>query len=181
MKIKTNIRQIVAPILIVGVVFLGVHYSFQSFTVSGTSMEPSFTNGEWLLVNKLSYRFGSPKRGHVVVLKVPQISSQPYIKRIIGLPGEWIEFKDGKIYIDGSELEESADFPPIADEYEYSLEIPEDHYFVLGDNRPVSGDSRYIGTIPKKNIVGKVWISYWPPSEWGLSSGYSTELNSPED
>jgi len=173
---KSNIRQIVVTILIVVVIFLGMHFSLQSYTVSGTSMEPSFVNGEWLLVDKLSYHFKSPGRGDVVILYPPQDSSEPYIKRIIGLPGEQIEIREGKIFIDGKELDEVPDLPPIQYSYKYSSEIPEGYYFVLGDNRPVSGDSRYFGPVPGENIIGKVWIRYWPPSEWGLSPSYSTTL-----
>jgi signal peptidase I len=173
---KVNIRQILVTVLIIVVIFLGMHYSLQSYTVSGSSMEPSFVNGEWLLVDKLSYHFSSPKRGNVVILNPPLDSSEPYIKRIVGLPGEHIEIKEGKIYIDGKELEETPDLPAIKYSDKYSVDIPEDYYFVLGDNRPVSGDSRIFGPIPEKNIVGKVWIRYWPPSEWGLSPSYSATL-----
>ena len=94
------------------------------------------------------------------------------------MPGEHIEIKGGKIYIDGRELVESPELPAISYSDFYSVDIPEDHYYVLGDNRPVSGDSRlpHIGTVPRENIIGKVWIRYWPPSKWGLSPGYSTTL-----
>lgn len=170
---KVNIRQLLVTILIVVVIFMGMHFSLQSYTVSGISMEPSFANGEWLLVDKLSYHFTSPKRGEVVILHPPGGSDDSYIKRVIGLPGEQLVIKESRIYIDGKELEEVPDLPSIDYSYELSIEIPEGHYFVLGDNRPDSGDSRYFGTVPKGNIVGKVWIRYWPPSEWGLSPSYS--------
>lgn len=177
---KANLRQILITILIVVLVFLGLHFSLQSYTVNGESMEPSFENGEWLLVDKLSYRFSSPGRGHVVIFNPPQDSSQPYIKRIIGLPGEYIEIKEGRIFISNNEgyfeLVEATDLPDIPDSTTYSGNIPEDYYFVLGDNRPVSGDSRVFGPIHRDRIKGKVWIRYWPPSEWGLSPGYSATL-----
>ncbi|MFC2018083.1 signal peptidase I [Chloroflexota bacterium] len=178
--LKGNIRQILITILIVVVIFLGMHYSLQSFTVSGQSMQPSFVDGEWLLVDKLTYHFSSPSRGDVIIFDPPGNSDQPYIKRIIGLPGEYIEIKNGRIYISNDEGDfeyvETTDLPDIPSSYTNSWEIPEDHYFVLGDNRPVSGDSRSFDTVPRGNIIGKVWIRYWPPSEWGLSPGYSASL-----
>lgn len=178
--LKGNTRQILITILIVLVIFLGMHYSLQSYTVSGQSMEPSFVNGEWLLVDKLTYRFTSPGRGDVIVFDPPTNSTQPYIKRIIGLPGEHVEIKDGKIYIRNDEGDfeyvETTDLPDIRPSDTYSWDIPEDRYIVLGDNRPVSGDSRAFGFVPRENIIGKVWIRYWPPSEWGLSPSYSASF-----
>ena len=174
---KANLRQILITIFLVLVIFLGMQFSLQSYTVSGQSMEPSFVNGEWLLMDKLSYHFSSPKRGDVIIFQPPESSNEPYIKRIIGLPGENIEIYKGKIYIDGKELEETPDLPAIQySSVVHSWEIPEGSYFVLGDNRTNSTDSRSFGLVPKKNIRGKVWIRYWPPSEWGLSPSYSTIL-----
>ena len=177
---KDRIRLILLTILVGVIVFLGWNYCLQGFTVSGHSMEPSLADGEWLLINKLSYHFGSPKRGDIIVFDPPIESSQPYIKRIIGLPGEYIEIRDGRIYISNDEGDfeyvETTDLPDISPSYDDSWEIPEDCYFVLGDNRPVSGDSRVFGPVPEDNIIGKVWVRYWPPSEWGLSPGYSATL-----
>lgn len=177
---KDRIRLILLTISLVVIVFLGWNYSLQGFTVSGHSMEPSLVDGEWLLVDKLSYHFGSPKRGDIIVFNPPVDSSQPYIKRIIGLPGEHIDIKDGMIYItnDKGEFEyiETTDLPHISPSYNGTWDIPEGHYFVLGDNRPVSGDSRIFGTVPERNIIGKVLIRYSSPTEWGLSPGYSATL-----
>lgn len=178
--LKGNIRQILITILIVVVIFLGMHYSLQSYTVSGQSMEPSFEDGEWLLVDKLSYRFSSPDRGDVIIFDPPGTSNQPYIKRIIGLPGEYIEIRNGRIYISNDkgvfEYVENTDLPDIPPSDNGSWEIPEGSYFVLGDNRDNSSDSRVFGPVPEGNIIGRVWIRYWPPSEWGLSPSYSATL-----
>lgn len=130
-------------------------------------MEPSFFTGDYLIIDELSYHFRSPERGETVVFKYPNNPSQKYIKRIIGLPGETIEIEGGQviIYKDGvSEvLDESAyltDFTTTADAVKVSL--GQDEYFVLGDNRPVSYDSRRWGAVPEDNIIGRVFLRAWP-------------------
>ncbi len=173
---KTTLRQIIVTVLILLIVFTGVQLTLQSFKVEGASMEPSFSDGQYLLVNKLTYRFHSPGRGEVIVFHNPRLPSQLYIKRVICLPGEQVEIQEGKIYIDGKELEETSDFPEIPSSDNVSVTVPPDHYFVLGDNRNHSSDSRSFGPISQEGIVGKVWLNYWPPSEWGLSPEYSTTL-----
>lgn len=180
MKIKGNIRNILVTILMAVVIFLGMNFSLQSRIVSGRSMEPSFHNGEWFLLDKLSYHFKSPGRGDVIVFYPPNNLSEPYIKRIIGLPGEHIEINEGRIFISNDEgdfkLVEKTDLPAIPYSDEYSGIIPEDSYFVLGDNRSASNDSRYFGPVSEDTIIGKALICYWPPSELGLSPGYSATL-----
>jgi len=174
--LKTTLRQILLTVLILLIVFTGVQFTLQSFRVEGASMEPSFSDGQYLLVDKLTYHFRSPNRGDVIVFHNPKLPSQLYIKRIIGLPGEQVEIREGKVYIDGKELEETPDFPQIPSSDNYSVTVPPDRYFVLGDNRNHSSDSRSFGPISREEVVGKVWLSYWPTSEWGLSPEYSTTL-----
>lgn len=142
-------------------------------------MEPDFHNGQYLLVNKISYHFGSPNRGDVIIFRYPLDTEKIYIKRVIGLPGEIVEIKNGQIYINDKRLDE----PDELDEIDYErnanygpVQVPEDSYFVLGDNRPDSSDSRGGWYVPAENIVGKVWLCYWPPGEWGLSPAYSATL-----
>ena len=110
----------------------------------------------------------------------PELPSQLYIKRIIGLPGEEVEIREGRVYItkDGKQqvLEESKYIPLITDYQMNPLTVPDAKYFVLGDNRNSSTDSHYGWTVPQENIIGKVWLCYWPPSEWGLSPEYSAAL-----
>ena len=149
-------------------------YVFQPFLVKGDSMVPNFHNGDYLIVDELSYRFRSPERTDVIVLKFPYDPSQRFIKRIVGLPGETIEIKDGKVVVyhtgrSGSE-EPSGSMNPkeafVLDEVSYlgSLQTPgsvkvqlkEDEYFVLGDNREFSSDSRSWGPLDTKYIVGRM-------------------------
>ena len=135
-------------------------------------MEPSFHDGEYLVVDKLTYRFTSPDRGDVVVLYNPEIPSQLLIKRIVGMPGETVEIRGGEIYINGDKLEETPEFAGIP--YHDSLtKVPEGEYFVVGDNRTATSGSHIFGPVPRKNIVGKTWLSYWPLHDWGLSPSYA--------
>lgn len=139
----------------------------QATRVYGHSMEPSLYTNQRLVVEKLSYRLHPPRRGDVVVLRLPDRGPELLIKRVIALPGETIEIHDGKVYIDGHPLDEpylnhrtGGSFGP--------LTIPEGQVFVMGDNRGASNDSRSFGPVPLENIVGRAWLSYWPPDHLGL-------------
>ncbi len=126
-------------------------------------MEPNFDNGQYLVVNEIGYRFESPERGDVIVFKFPLDPSQFYIKRVIGLPGETVAIKDGQVLINGEYLDESVYLPEgtfTPGEMEITLEAGE--YFVLGDNRNASSDSRQWGVLPEENIIGQVWLRAWP-------------------
>ncbi len=170
---KTSIRDIIGVLLLVLVIFGAVQFALQSFRVDGGSMEPSFHNSQYLLVDKLTYRFRSPARGDVVVFHNPQFPDELYIKRIVALPGDHVEIGDGYIYVNGVQLEETPDFGPISSSNEYSVTLGQDEYFVIGDNRSNSSGSQTFGPVPRDNIVGRVWLCYWPPSNWGLSPEYS--------
>lgn len=139
----------------------------QPHKIKGDSMLPNYKNGEYLLTNKLLYRFEEPSRGDVVVFQPPG-SESDFIKRIIGLPGEEIVIRDGVVFIDGRELDEGY-IPGNVDtnggrftQEGSSVVVPPSSYFVLGDNRNASQDSRFFGFVPKGNIVGKAWVVYWP-------------------
>jgi len=163
---KEGIKEFVESILIAGVLaFFIINFIAQSFVVQGHSMEPTLSNGERLFVNKFIYYFRSPERGEIVVLDPPG-DINAFIKRIIGLPGDEIEILDGKLYINNEPIEEDyingemyRDFGP--------HEVADDKYFVLGDNRNYSSDSRtpQIGDIPKDAINGKAFWLYWPLTE----------------
>ena len=162
---------------VIALLFFAIMYIFlfQPHQVKGNSMLPNFVNGEYLLSNKLTYRFGEPDRGDVVVFKAPGNNQFDYIKRVIGLPEDKIEILQGHIYINGQLIDESSYLSPIVETRSgYYLQeakeivIPPNHYFVGGDNRANSSDSRDFGPIPKQNIIGKAWFMYWPPQKIGL-------------
>ncbi|MFQ5855012.1 MAG: signal peptidase I [Anaerolineae bacterium] len=145
--------------------FVLLQATVQNTVVEGQSMEPNLMDGQRLLVNKLAYRFGEPARGDIVVIKSPRGTREKLIKRIVGLPGEMIELRGGRVYINGRQIEEyyhpnvgMRPFPPTV--------IPPDHYFLLGDNRDHSGDSRVWGSVSNDLIIGRVWVSLWPPDRW---------------
>ena len=177
---KPIIREIIITVMIALVLFLGIHYSVQNSEVISGSMEPTLAIGERLLVNKLAYKFGhAPQRGDIIVfVPPPQVdSSLDYIKRIIGLPRERVELRDGKVYIHQSDgntfmLDEPYVTDPAKQDY-ISGVIPEGQYFVMGDNRNNSSDSRGGWTITLDEIVGKAWLITWPFSDMGLAPNYT--------
>jgi len=145
------------------------YYLIQPFFVRGASMTPNFDNGQYLVIDEISYRFGEPERGEVIVFKYPLNPSQYYIKRIIGLPGETIEIKDGQVILynqdfpQGKTLDESSYLAAgIITWGETKIELGEDEHFVLGDNRQASSDSRQWGGLNRENIIGRVWLRAWP-------------------
>lgn len=163
------IWEIIKIIIIALVIVIPIRYFlFQPFLVRGQSMEPNFENGDYLIVDEISYRFRDPQRGEVIVFKPPQSSSQRYIKRIIGLPGERVEIAEGKVIIfqKNSEvliLNESSYLPHnLQTPGNVSVTLAENEYFVLGDNRISSADSRRWGPLPRENIIGRVFFRAWP-------------------
>lgn len=164
-----NLWEVLQVVLIAGVtVFIIRTFIVQPFLVSGTSMEPNFASGNYLLVDEVTYRFEDPQRGDVIVFRYPGDQKTFYIKRIIGLPGEHVMIVNGQIIVDGMTLNEyylSKDLKTIGT---VDRELREDEYFVLGDNRYYSFDSRQWGILPKKNIVGIVRLRLFPLSKIGL-------------
>lgn len=152
----------------------------QPFFVQGQSMETNFHNGNYLLVNQLSYKFGQPQRGDVVVFKAPPEPSENYIKRIVGLPGETVELKNGQVVVYNAEhrggvvLDEDGYEPdgvetqPESNETRW--ELGSNQYFVLGDNRDPgkSSDSRAWGPLDKNLLVGKAWLRVYPLAQFGF-------------
>ncbi len=169
---KAFFREIViTAILALGIFFL-LQATIDTVIVVGISMEPSFHNGQRLLVNKVAYRLHEPERGDVIVFQPTKHGEGDFIKRIIALPNDTVEIKDNAVYVNGTKLDE----PYIKSPPHYTFEeqeIPRNSYFVLGDNRNNSDDSHNGWVVPRQNILGKVWLSIWPPAEWGLVPNYS--------
>ena len=172
---RAFLREILVIIIVAIVIFFLLQATVQKSSVNGYSMEPGLQDGQQLLINKVVYYFHEPERGDVIILHPPPPYSPkatPFIKRIIALPGDTIEVKNGAVYVNGSKLDE----PYIKEPPTYNFQqkkIPENEYFVLGDNRNNTNDSHNSWTVPRQNIIGKAWLSIWPPGEWGLVPNYS--------
>ncbi len=164
-------ETIVMALAIFVVVYL---FLFQPHQVKGNSMYPNFHDGEYILTDKVSYRFGQPQRGDVVVFQAPKNKEVDYIKRIIALPGETVKIVNNSIYIDNRKLPEVY----IPDDYitnggsfltdGQEAIVPQDEYFAMGDNRSHSSDSREWGFVKKEEIVGRAFLRYWPFNRFGI-------------
>lgn len=157
-------------LLVAGLIFRS--FILQPFLVDGSSMEPNFHNKEFLLVDRINYQFKLPRRGEVIVFKYPKDPSQDYIKRIIGLPGENVKIEDGQVFINSLPVDEK--YLPRTSQTNLpnklnilDLTLAQDEYFVLGDNRNNSSDSREWGTVPKENIIGRAWFAVYPLENFG--------------
>lgn len=164
-----HLRRLLRDVLEAGimavVLFALLQATIQNTVVEGQSMEPNLVSGQRLLVNRLAYRIGEPARGDIVVIDSPRGTSEKLIKRIVGLPGETIELRGGRVYINDRLLEERYHPSVGMRPYPPTL-IPPGYYFLLGDNRDHSGDSRVWGSAPRDLIVGRVLVSIWPPDRW---------------
>lgn len=174
------VETVVIAISVFAIIYL---FAFQPHEVSGQSMDgiANFHNGQYILTDKITFKLREPERGEVIVFKYPLNTSYDYIKRIIGLPGESVKVENGKVTIynstnpQGFVLDESKYLSPnvktdartFAEEGK-EIKIPENQYFVLGDNRPESSDSRTWGLVPKEDIIGRSYFRYWPPHEAGI-------------
>ena len=184
-------REFFEAVLLALVVFLVIQTSVQNFKVDGPSMNPTLEHGQFLLVNKVVYfkidlenlsriipfwrvdntreRFAvhPPERGEVIVFHYPKDPKRDFVKRVIGVPGDKISIREGTVWVNGAAISE-----PYITAHDNSnmseLKVEQKNYFVLGDNRPGSSDSRKGWRVPEENILGKVWIVYWPLSSWAL-------------
>jgi len=164
------LREIVETALLTAIIFLLVNAATGRFKIDGASMEPNLHHDEYVIVDKVTYALSRPQRGDVVVF-AREGQPKDYIKRVIGLPGETIEISNGVVYVDGRLLDEpyaarsSRSYP--------ALRLGADEYFVMGDNRGNSTDSRDFGPIRPDDIVGRAWIVYWPPTDWAIVPHYT--------
>ena len=192
---KNVFREILDAVGLSLVVFILIQTSMQNFKVEGASMSPTLDSGQYLIVNKLAYvnvdlvrlsklipiwrvkelkdnhNVRSPIRGEIIVFRFPDPNpnnrKRDFVKRVIGVPGDKIAIADGVVWVNGEPLYEG--YLRFRDAFNLDERVlKEKRYFVLGDNRTGSNDSRAWGTVPEENILGKVWSIYWPPSDWGV-------------
>ncbi len=182
---RQDFIEIIQSLVIAGVLaFLIITFVAQSFVVEGSSMEETLQHGERLIVNKLVYRFSEPDRGEIVVFTPQGAEDNRYIKRIIGLPGDTVYIQEGEVFVNGEPLEEDYIKEEMREVGESGpFEVPEDSYFVLGDNRNHSADSRFpnlVGYVDRDNIHGRALWVFWPPTEMRLvdHEEYSIDNNS---
>ena len=155
-------------IIIAAIIVVPIRYFlFQPFLVRGFSMEPNFQQNDYLFIDELTHKFQEPKRGETIIFKPPERSSAPFIKRVIGLPGEEIEIKDGQIIITKNGEQQILDESSYLPQNTYTsgnlkISLKENEYFVLGDNRLNSSDSRVFGPLPRENIIGRVFLRVFP-------------------
>jgi len=167
-KVTNTIREVFSSFLPAVIIVLAINlFVAQPRTVEGESMEPTLHDRERLIIELVSYRFGEPERGSIIVLDMRERHTGPLIKRVIGLPGDIVEISDGKVIVNGQMLDEPYLVRSTPGHMEPSL-VPEGHVFVLGDNRAASNDSRYLGMVPNEDIIGHAWLRYWPPVQAGL-------------
>ncbi len=168
---RSLLREVLETVLLALLLFLVLNTVTARFQVQGSCMEPTLHSGQYLIVSRLTYWVHPPERGDVVILHPPNNPSDDYIKRIVGVPGERIEIRDGEVWVDGFLLHEPYVAGPPA--YSDSWNLGEGEYLVLGDNRNNASDSHSWGVLPRENIVGKAWLCYWPPEEWGIVAHYA--------
>ncbi len=171
-NVKAIVREVVETAIMTLAIFLLVRMAFQNFRIEGHSMETNLHDGQFLIVNKLVYYLHPPQRGDVVVFHSPESPRKDFIKRVIGLPGEEVEMIDGTVYVGGVPLQEIYITDPGSRSWGPEV-VGEFEYFVLGDNRNNSSDSRSWGMLDGNAIIGKAWISYWPPSTLGPVPHYT--------
>ena len=168
--------DILETLLLSVVLFFLINAVSARIRIDGSSMEPNLHHGEFVIVSKVNYRLGEPERGDVVVFDFPRNITEEYIKRVIGLPGEEIQIKDGQVLVDGVALVEP--YLKMEPRYEGEWVVAEGELFVLGDNRNNSSDSHNWGMVPMENVVGEALLVYWPPSSWGVINGAKPVLAS---
>jgi signal peptidase I len=165
--VKTVIREVLETVILTVIIFFLIQTVVRNFRVVGTSMEPNLHNSQYLIVDKISYRLGKPQQGDVIVFEPPNRPGEDYVKRVVGVPGDLVEIQNGQVLVNSQPLDE----PYVVYPGSYSMSprrVGANELFVLGDNRNSSSDSHNWGMLAQDKVVGKAWISYWPPNYWGL-------------
>ena len=164
-SMRRFVLDILETLVLSLVLFLGINAISARIRVESISMRPTLFAGDFIIVNKLAYKVGQPGRGDIIIFHYPpDPNREPYIKRVIGLPGETVHVTGGEVYVNDVQLREPYISAPPS--YEGQWTIPEDSLFVLGDNRNSSSDSHSWGMVPLGNVIGKAEVVYWPPTEW---------------
>jgi signal peptidase I len=168
------LRELIDTVVLIGAIYALVNLASVRFIVEGPSMQPNFETGQFLIVSRINYLLGEPQRGDIVVFHPPGKPSDepPYIKRVIGLPGETVEIRNAHVYINGIELSEPYINEPCipARCEDQTWELGSDEFFVMGDNRNHSSDSRAFGPVKHDTVIGEALVRYWPPKDWGIVS-----------
>ncbi len=164
------LRDIFDLIIWIGIVYALVNLSSVRFVVQGPSMEPTFHDNQYLIISRVNYLVGAPQRGDVIVFHYPNNTAEDYIKRVIGLPGDVVEIREALVYVNDLLVNEPYINEPCTQSRcrDAVIILSDDEYYVMGDNRNRSRDSRDFGPINREHIIGKVLIRYWPPTDWGL-------------
>lgn len=166
------LRELLETTILIITIYALVNLATARFVVEGDSMQPNFATGQFLIVSRVHYLLGQPQRGDVVVFHFPQNPQNDFIKRVIGLPGDVVELRDQQVYVNDALLTE-----PYIQEACTAMSCPDERwvidpgsYFVMGDNRNRSRDSRAFGPVSQEFLVGEALIRYWPPEYWGIVS-----------
>lgn len=155
--------ELLQVVIVALAIIIPVRYFFiKPFYVKGASMEPTFFDHEYLVIDEISYRFKDPVRGDIIVFRYPRDPKQYFIKRIIGLPGETVQITSNHVFVNGEQIDEAYLDENTRTVGEIVVTLQSDEYFVLGDNRSFSLDSRSFGPLPRQYVVGKTWIRGWP-------------------
>lgn len=164
-KLRQTLIDIIETILLSLVLYFGINAVSARIRVESISMQPTLKAGYYVIVDRLAYKIGKPHRGDIIIFRYPpDPQREPYIKRVIGLPGDTVQITDGKVYVNGEQLIEP--YIAAAPDYDGTWTVPQDSLFVLGDNRNRSSDSHSWGMVPIENVIGKALVVYWPLDAW---------------
>ena len=192
---RALVRELIETVILALVIFLGLQVSIQNFRVEGPSMEPTLEEGQYLIANKLVYlrfkpsslrsllpfiddgddnqvfAFHPPRQGEVIIFRFPRDPTRDFVKRVIAVPGDALEVKDNVLYVNGDKLDNA----PVRTSQKKNIPsvVPPDSYFVMGDNRRSSLDSRDWGPVPSDLLIGRGWVSYWPLDRWHILQAFS--------